>query len=513
MGAGLRDPHRCRNLTDEEIMRSNEPAPANRQDLVKIRLAAARAVVVLLWVMVPLACLAGWQDGASLVPVLLAASSCALVGTLAAWMDRHGVLGRAIPGAALMVLVSLLVAYGGDWRLDMHMLYFAGVAVLSGLVCIPTLLVATVVVAVHHLALSVAWPERVFGTTQGEFGRVVLHAVILLAEVGMLVVIASITLRQLSTAARALSGAEQAAADTALAREAADRAQAEAGAQRRATRAELALALESELGELSTRMSATGSRLSEAAQALLQAGAATTGRVFELGQGCGSIEGASGLVTEGAADLAASVREVAASMHEAARVVREAVAEAENGRTRIASLTTTAGRIGEVVGLIHSIAGQTNLLALNATIEAARAGDAGKGFAVVASEVKALATQTARATEDITGQVQAIQSATDEAREVIDRITETVLRIDQITRTIAGSVDRQGEAIATIGRSADAAGSAVASLRGGVDGVAETARTTDRATEAVRDAAGVLAQDVVGIGERTRRLVTAMRAG
>jgi methyl-accepting chemotaxis protein len=151
-------------------------------------------------------------------------------------------------------------------------------------------------------------------------------------------------------------------------------------------------------------------------------------------------------------ELSASLEEITRRVAESALVTREAYEKAENTNQTVASLSEAAGRIGTVVQLIQDIAGQTNLLALNATIEAARAGEAGKGFAVVASEVKSLANQTAKATEEIGGQVQQVQDATRDAVTAIQEITGTISRVNEIAAAIAAAIEEQGAATQEIAR-------------------------------------------------------------
>ncbi|MFM2043035.1 MAG: methyl-accepting chemotaxis protein [Pseudomonadota bacterium] len=162
------------------------------------------------------------------------------------------------------------------------------------------------------------------------------------------------------------------------------------------------------------------------------------------------------MVAAAAEELSRSVQEIAQQITQSASLSRDAVARAEASNQQVAGLSEAARRIGEVVGLIQSIAGQTNLLALNATIEAARAGEAGKGFAVVAGEVKTLAAQTARATEEIAQQVTAIQAATAQAVEAIGSIGASIRTMDGVTTAIASAVEEQtaatGEVSTTIQR-------------------------------------------------------------
>ena len=145
-------------------------------------------------------------------------------------------------------------------------------------------------------------------------------------------------------------------------------------------------------------------------------------------------------------ELTASISNIAQQVTRSAEIANKAAEEARRTNSVVEGLAAGTQKIGEVVTLIQNIASQTNLLALNATIEAARAGEHGRGFAVVASEVKALANQTAKATEEISAQVQDIQTATGEAVSAIQAIGGTIAEIDEISNEIAAAVDQQGAA-------------------------------------------------------------------
>ena len=183
-------------------------------------------------------------------------------------------------------------------------------------------------------------------------------------------------------------------------------------------------------------------------------------------------------------ELSASISEIGRQITSANSVVERANEDAGAAREKIVGLADAATRIGEVITLIRTIAEQTNLLALNATIEAARAGDAGKGFAVVASEVKGLATQTASATEEIAGQIGAVQRFTSEAVAVITVISDTMREVNTYTAAIAAAVEQQGSATTEISRNitraaegTNLASARIKTLYSAVDSSAESART------------------------------------
>jgi methyl-accepting chemotaxis protein len=210
--------------------------------------------------------------------------------------------------------------------------------------------------------------------------------------------------------------------------------------------------------------------------------------------------------------MTSSVTEISRQVQESARIAGEAVAQAKKTDSRINALSQAAGRIGDVVKLITAIAEQTNLLALNATIEAARAGEAGRGFAVVASEVKALASQTAKATEEIGTQIGAMQAATGESVAAIKEIGGTIGRISEIASTIAAAVEEQGAATTEIARNVERAAQGTAEVATKITDVNRGAGETGSASAQVLASAQSLSRDSNHLKSEVDQFLAAVRA-
>ncbi len=217
-------------------------------------------------------------------------------------------------------------------------------------------------------------------------------------------------------------------------------------------------------------------------------------------------------VASAAEQLASSIREIAGRVESSAGIAAEAARRADTTSETVGHLSEASRKIGEVVSLISQIANQTNLLALNATIEAARAGDAGKGFAVVASEVKSLATQTARATEEIAAQVQAIQRVSGDAVSAITGIAETVREVNAISSSIAAAVEQQEAATREIARNVAEAATGTAQVSETI-GLINTASTqSGTIAGAVLDRAAQLQEQAQTLETEVHSFVAGIRA-
>jgi methyl-accepting chemotaxis protein len=217
-------------------------------------------------------------------------------------------------------------------------------------------------------------------------------------------------------------------------------------------------------------------------------------------------------VAAAAEELGSSVEEIGRQVQGSATLSREAVSEAAQTTTFVRDLSEAAQRIGDVVAMISTIAGQTNLLALNATIEAARAGEAGRGFAVVAAEVKELANQTARATDEITGQIARIQASTGQAVDAIGGITGRIREISDVATSIAAAVEEQGAATQEIVRNVAQASIGTGEVTQNVSGVANAAEETGAAAAQVLASASDLSRQSEQLGTQVVQFLATIRA-
>ena len=196
----------------------------------------------------------------------------------------------------------------------------------------------------------------------------------------------------------------------------------------------------------------------------------------------------------GSEEMRSSIREIAKNANESARVAKNAVNVAETTNHTVAKLGESSIEIGNVIKVITSIAQQTNLLALNATIEAARAGEAGKGFAVVANEVKELAKETAKATEEISHKIEAIQGDTKGAVQAIGEITGIINQINDISNNIASAVEEQTVTTNEIGRNVSEAAKGTGEIAKNISGVATAAKDTTKGASDTQKAARALTE-------------------
>jgi methyl-accepting chemotaxis protein len=313
----------------------------------------------------------------------------------------------------------------------------------------------------------------------------------------------------------AMAGSLQIFKEALIAKKAADEAaavEAEAKIQRGQRVDKITRDFEAMIGEIVDIVSSASSQL-EASAGTLTATAERSEQLTTM-VAAASEEASTNVqsVASATEEMASSVNEISRQVQDSARIAGEAVEQAQHTNDRVSELAKAAARIGDVVELINTIAGQTNLLALNATIEAARAGEAGRGFAVVASEVKALAEQTAKATGEISQQINGIQAATQQSVGAIKEIGDTIGRMSEIASTIASAVEEQGAATQEISRNVQHAAHGTQQVSSNIADVQRGASETGSASSQVLAAAKSLSGESTRLKAEVGKFLSSVRA-
>jgi methyl-accepting chemotaxis protein len=283
-------------------------------------------------------------------------------------------------------------------------------------------------------------------------------------------------------------------------------------AARRAELVRFANEFEAAVGAIVSNVSASAVQLESAAGTLTRTAESTQSLSSQVAGASNDASSNMQSVATATEELSASVDEIGRRVKESSRIAEAAVHQAEQTDGRIGKLSHAAQEIGDVVKLITAIAEQTNLLALNATIEAARAGDAGRGFAVVASEVKSLASQTAKATDEISNHIAGMQDATEESVAAIKEISGTISQISDIASTIASAVEQQSAATQEIARSVQNVAQGTQQAAANVMQVNRGATETGSASEEVLNSARSLSSESTRLREELDRFMANIRA-
>jgi methyl-accepting chemotaxis protein len=290
------------------------------------------------------------------------------------------------------------------------------------------------------------------------------------------------------------------------------RADEAAAAERKRTMVELADGFEAAVGGIVGMVSASATELQATAQQMTATATETASQSTTVAAAAEEAASNVGTVAAAAEELGVSVQEIGRQVQGSSGLAQAAVGEADQTTHLVQALRTTSARIGDMVGLISNIASQTNLLALNATIEAARAGEAGRGFAVVATEVKELASQTARATEEISGQIGEIQGVTDQAVAAIGVITSRIREINNVAAGIAAAVEQQGAATQEIVRNVAQASSGTSEVTRNISGVAQASEETGIAASQVLTSSAELSRQSEHLSAEVQRFLATVRA-
>jgi methyl-accepting chemotaxis protein len=433
------------------------------------------------------------------MPVILTAIMAG-AATLSWRMAGNEISTRLVIAVALMSDVSVFTYQfaGHAWQADMNMYFFAALACLVAYCDYRPVIVGAVAIALHHLTLNFIFPAAIY-PGGADLGRAMLHVVIVGIESGVLIWLARKLADLFETAAQKTAEAEAAAAAGTSANAERIEIEKQAKQERDGARRGLASDFEHNVGRIVEAVAVAANDIHALSNSISSNNHATSEQTVAAASA--SMRASTNVESVAAAteQLTASIGEIAKQVTRSAEIAGKAAEEARRTNTVVEGLASGTQKIGEVITLIQNIASQTNLLALNATIEAARAGEHGRGFAVVASEVKALANQTAKATEEISAQVQNIQNATGDAVNAIKAIAGTIAEIDEISNQISTAVDQQGAATREI------AGN-VLQAAGGTREVSDNIQGVSRASDEASAAAGRLLDAANGLSSQSGRL-------
>jgi methyl-accepting chemotaxis protein len=462
------------------------------------------ALIVIVWLHIPVLVWTAWLVSHEVFMALITALCLAALPTTLLLMRRP----------RLAVALALAIAFVGhtslfvylleihSWQIEAHFYYFALLAMLSGFCDWRVIVFAAALIAVHHLGLNFLLPSALY-PGGSDFARVMFHAGIVIIEAGMLSGIAIMMRRAFRAAYGATGDAERAAGEL------------RGIAERREKEFALSAKRAEELHQLLQRFEF---EIAESVDALHHAAQDLEGSAKDLGSTAETASTQSmkvaaiteetsiqvKTVAQAGESLAETIAGVGANVAESSRLAGEAVNQAIETTSAIDDMAQVAGEIGNVTSLISAIAAQTNLLALNATIEAARAGDAGRGFAVVAQEVKALAAQTAKATQDISTRIEAMQQATGKSVSAIEQISSVITELDRFSAQIADAVEEQVASAREIAGNVSSVAEGVGAVAQSVVQIETVAEQTNRAASQLNGSAASVTNQTLRIRERVR---------
>jgi methyl-accepting chemotaxis protein len=452
------------------------------EGLIALRRQAGRFFVSVLWIMVAVNALTCFQFGMSVQLAVAVSLFNAVIGTITYTRDPIGQFGRLVIAVCLMNDYDVFI-YGTSYtpyQLDAHMLYFVLAALLLTYFCWATLLAACLHTAIQHFSFNIFLPFYLYpnGTDWLRFSY---HATILAIQLVGTGYLAIRVHGMFSEGKKMIATVEAASKHAEDLRQEQERIQATV-AERNARRVNETEEFVSTMHGIVKGFVASSEDVSASAKQLSHTADDTTRRAATVESAAEEAAANVQSVASTAEQLSGSVAEINGQVAKSVQAVDAAFQEATASSERVRNLATAGQQIGDVISMIKQIADQTNLLALNATIEAARAGEAGRGFAVVAAEVKGLATQTAKATDEIARKVGEMQQATSLTVQSIDQIFETINTVRDISVSIAAAVEQQSAATTQIAENCHRAADGTTKVTGNISSVGQVAGMTSTAS-------------------------------
>jgi methyl-accepting chemotaxis protein len=480
----------------------------------RLRERFAKVLIGILWANAGLLLVAMPADSSAHAPKLVAVNvALAIVATLAWRIDRIGWVTRQISSIALVGQVMLLVySYAGHpYQADLHMYFFAMLAVLVGWLDWRIFLPATLAITAHHLLFSLVYSAGVF-PGGGDIRRAFLHGAIVAVQAAALSWIVSSLRQAVETSVRERTEAQAARTIADEARKDVAETTARAAHERRRVLHDLANEFERKIAGIARAVVASIGSLRAASEQMRNGAAEVSQRSNAASEASRQSSSNVVAITKATSELASSFTEVDRQVNEAARLVGDTTQQALTVLDRVDELSRKVHEIGNVTNVISTIARHTNLLALNASIEAARIGNMGGGFAVVAHEIKGLADDTWRATEQIQSQIDAISLSGADAIKAIGAMTATIDTLNHISGAVAAVVEKQNVATAGIAENVRRAAGETVTAGGHIDIVSRVAEETGEAANHVADSADMLSRQSVDLDTEVADFLGRIRA-
>jgi methyl-accepting chemotaxis protein len=479
-------------------------APLQATSLHGLRRSVAQILIVVAIVHAPLLAIVAALRGSDVTATAVGAIVLAAIPALLYRLGRPIVVISLALAIALVGQTSMLVYLmkGHPWQVEMHFYYFAVLAMLAGFCGWRALCLGALLIALEHFVFNFILPEAIYGGGS-DLQRMLVHAWVVIVETTVLIAIGSIIRNAFSTVEKMRADAQTMAGDLeqvadareTLLHETTDRANSARALLDRFER-EMSLSIE-ELHQRSSGLIGNAERLGVASSK-------TTAQMVAVSTASETTAREVEAMAQAGQELSQTIHEVGHSAAKSSELAASAVAEADRANVTMNEMAAVSAEIGQVTDLISGIAAQTNLLALNATIEAARAGEAGRGFAVVAQEVKALANQTAKATQDIAQRVAAMQDTSNRSVAAIQAVSGKIRELESVATVIAAAVNQQAASTHEIAANVTSAASSVSHVEKSISAIEDLASASANVVTEVSDAAQVLMKQTGTIRERVR---------